>query len=821
MKPLALLRLVAIFAFANPQDQLNEFSVDPSSVDARRASPDGAFNPAASAELRGLDGLFQNGPQHAESEIDRLVENSGQRGAASASVPSAAPAGEQNSQTFQIREGNNDNLFFKNQDVAAHAVVTGRGPKPRLVIGFPAGDSGIGVWFKAPGSNESGEAFRAVGPLREPSRGEVEVSIAASVRELTMESPPVLDSIRAIRDRSQGSYEQRSQIIENALQELNEAPPGVKEALNKRGITAAALQEMLSPRIRVLKDGSIEFTRKSLESEKPYRMVITPHEGTVLERTKDGIVIKSIGPGDPKFSVTASVGFDPLTPFASGELLNSAGQRCVKATGGPLQTSLRNLDFLAFKEKFLAGSWQYQTYFGRDTMMTAQMLAPVLSPQAIEASLSSVLDRVSHSGEVAHEEDLADQADITRLDGFDKARQAGKNWKTALRRLDDLDRPIYDYKMIDGDFLLPLLAQEYSRDVPAEESAAFLGRRSEGAGSYADALDRTCRRVVGLARPYATARARGKQGIDLIKHLISLKPGQAVGDWRDSEDGLGGGRFPSSVNVGLVAAAVRACEGKAAKDRQNDLEKIAQAWDHAQEHFMVRLPADEVRRRLLRFLESGGYSAEERRDLEGVGIEGVTVGDFLQQKATPRAIANGVDFMAVALNLDGTPVEVESSDVGLVLYENSLPPAQSGSLSSILSLPFPIGLSTPVGILAANPALSSRPQDYELFDRKKYHGTVIWNWPMQVAQEGLRRQLSGMSQEDPHRTQLQGTLQQLRQDQKAAGGLGNSELYGIKFAHGTIRPAPYDAATESNPVQLWSNLNLRTECGAFIKGAGE
>lgn len=36
------------------------------------------------------------------------------------------------------------------------------------------------------------------------------------------------------------------------------------------------------------------------------------------------------------------------------------------------------LTFLSYREKYLAGSWRFDTYFGRDTMMSLTLLAPVL-----------------------------------------------------------------------------------------------------------------------------------------------------------------------------------------------------------------------------------------------------------------------------------------------------------------------------------------------------------------------------------------------------------------------------------------------------------
>ena len=40
--------------------------------------------------------------------------------------------------------------------------------------------------------------------------------------------------------------------------------------------------------------------------------------------------------------------------------------------------------------------------------------------------------------------------------------------------------------------------------------------------------------------------------------MIALKPGSDAGQWRDSNDGLGGGRFPYDVNAVFVPAALEA-----------------------------------------------------------------------------------------------------------------------------------------------------------------------------------------------------------------------------------------------------------------------
>src|SRR6185312_6932944 len=91
---------------------------------------------------------------------------------------------------------------------------------------------------------------------------------------------------------------------------------------------------------------------------------------------------------------------------------------------------------------------------------------------------------------------------------------------------------------------------------PGEEarSAAFLaaavGGPLERRGSRGAALVRNLRYVVQGAAAFAQAPG--------VAHLIGLKPGETVGDWRDSGTGLGGGKYPYDVDAVLVPAALDA-----------------------------------------------------------------------------------------------------------------------------------------------------------------------------------------------------------------------------------------------------------------------
>src|ERR1700761_6815664 len=63
---------------------------------------------------------------------------------------------------FQVSEGRNLNLFRQDGPVAAHLVLR-NGDDPRLLAAVPAGNSGVGAWFKP---TAKPVRWRAVSPER-------------------------------------------------------------------------------------------------------------------------------------------------------------------------------------------------------------------------------------------------------------------------------------------------------------------------------------------------------------------------------------------------------------------------------------------------------------------------------------------------------------------------------------------------------------------------------------------------------------------------------------------------------------------------------
>jgi hypothetical protein len=147
---------------------------------------------------------------------------------------------------------------------------------------------------------------------------------------------------------------------------------------------------------------SVTWQRDRLDGKAGYRLAVTVTHGRL---ENDAIVAGA--DGRIALEITALSGDPALTPYTPQTLLTP------QAAADP--AARRALQFLSYHEKFLAGSWRFNTYFGRDTLMSVRLLMPVLSPAAVETGLRSVLTRLSGDGNVAHEEDIGEFAVLDHL----------------------------------------------------------------------------------------------------------------------------------------------------------------------------------------------------------------------------------------------------------------------------------------------------------------------------------------------------------------------------------------------------------------------
>ena len=132
--------------------------------------------------------------------------------------------------------------------------------------------------------------------------------------------------------------------------------------------------------------------------------------------------------------------------------------------------------------------------------------------------------------------------------------------------------------MIDSAFMLAPVARAWLLDDPR-------GRATAPAFLAAKVGDRAAATALLSNIRYVASHADSFAHDPRWRNLIALHPGMDAGEWRDSNDGLGGGRYPYDVNAVLVPAALDAA---AAMARAGLLDRYANATDRA---LLARLPA--------------------------------------------------------------------------------------------------------------------------------------------------------------------------------------------------------------------------------------
>jgi hypothetical protein len=659
---------------------------------------------------------------------------------AAAALPAMGNADLEPRLSFDVTEGPNLNSFLREGPVAAHLLLRS-GQDPRLLVAFPAGNSGVGLWFSHTTQPVRWALQGRPQPLTtkdargRPLYGMTVEAIVSGASDLGLKQA-VLSSVRVLRD----------------YQALGSFPAEVAT----------------SP---MSQDSTITWARDRLDGAAGYRLSIQVTHGALHA---DHVTAES--DGEIALKITALSGEVPLTPLSGDHLLNARAQADVAA---------RNvLTFLSYKEKFLAGSWRFNTYFGRDTLMSVRLLMPVLAPEAVDAGLGAVLSRLSLKGEVAHEEDIGEFAILDHL------RDTGEK----------SDAPTFNYNMIDGSFMLaPVAAQWLLDDTRGRaQAAAFLkrmdGRRESPKALGADLVS-NFRFVLQAAAKFASdPRA---------PNLIALKPKFDAGQWRDSNDGLGGGRFPYDVNAVFVPAALEAAGrffesglldsylDSADRELFSHAKAMSGTWrGKAGSLFDVNVPSGTVRRGITDY-------AASLKIADGAALSSVD--------------DSAVSFPALALTADEQPIPVIHSDVGFeLLFGRPTSAALSVGVTALMR-PFPAGLLTPVGVVVANPVFAV-PAIQGRLTRSAYHGTVVWSWQQAVLAAGLRRQLQRQDLPPPLEERLRSAQTQLWRAIGAAHGMRNSELWTWTFTKGNYEIAPFGAnasdADESNAAQLWSTVYL-------------
>ncbi|PRE79261.1 hypothetical protein [Burkholderia multivorans] len=652
--------------------------------------------------------------------------------------PATAPSN-QAALSFRMDTGGQINAFFRQDKVAAHLLMRSS-TKPRLLVVFPAGNSGTGLWFDDTAQAVNWSLDTPPAALSAPdARGRPLYGIGADVSvdtdTLTIREA-LLSNVRFLRDFNGGAS----------------IPPDI--------VVAPAVQ-----------GGTAQWQRDRIDGAPGYALRITLRDGGSIATASGGKLVLRAAAGSHvlKLHIDALSGETPLSPITHADLLTSSAN--------PDPVSQNVLEFLSFHDKLLAGSWQYDTYFGRDTLISVRMLMPVLEAPAIEAGLSSVLERLSSDGKVAHEEGIGEFALIDN-------RKNG--------RPDDAT-PTYDYKMIDSDYLLAPIAAAWLIDDPRGQAraAAYLAQRGSDGRTNGSRLVANLLHVADTARPFAQQPA--------VANLIHLRPGEIVGNWRDSTDGLGGGVYPYDVNAVLVPAALRAANAFLARgllDPYLDANQRASLANTANEAAVWEQQAPPL-------FEVGVPAAQAAAD----------VAAYAPTAGVPAGTAPSAPLAFYALSLDeqGHPIPVMNSDGGFALLFGTPPEAQLQRIVADAIRPFPTGLVTDVGMLIANPAYAN-PSLWPKFTSSAYHGTVIWSWQQAMWVAGLDRQLARQDLSDTTRALLTQARQTVWQVIANGRDMRTSEMWTWSYANGQYHADAFGTrsadATEANAAQLWSTTYL-------------
>jgi hypothetical protein len=250
---------------------------------------------------------------------------------------------------------------------------------PRLIVAWPAGNSGIATYF-APENGINGtlgihllnsSIGNPLGPIyQENSNGNatVGVSTTLSFNSSAVLSVAILGSIRTIRDFVEGP------------------------SLLRDDIQGAVKYSTI--------DDGVQLTRLWLDNITTTTISITSTSQSI--QLNNETVKFEAG----SYIFNASFDYPQLTQLSAKEVLDPESTNLI--TQQPMQTT--SLSFLSYTTKLTAGAWRFLTYFGRDSMISALLLEPVLSGGkggAIEAVIAGVLERLNMTdGSVCHEETI-------------------------------------------------------------------------------------------------------------------------------------------------------------------------------------------------------------------------------------------------------------------------------------------------------------------------------------------------------------------------------------------------------------------------------
>jgi len=464
-----------------------------------------------------------------------------------------------------------------------------------------------------------------------------------------------------------------------------------------------------------------------------------------------------------------------LHPLTRAEIFNPAFLRFATATRSPrIEREIRGFELLSSREKLMAGLPNYATYFGRDMLMTALLMAPIWSDTMDEHVIAAALAKLNPGGEVSHEEALGGQAIR------ENAARYLKQPDPAILR--DLQAVRENYFMVDDDYQLPVVAARYFANPAVPDS-----RKRQFLAQWRESLIRNLTYVLRQTAPYA----REPVATNLVSFHRDADGWWHPGSWRDSRVGYAGGRFAFDVNVVWVPAALRGIGaidstlralGLPGVPGAGDVSQAAETWRGTARHFEVALAPAQVEARIHAKLAS--LPAGERLYWEQTLIRGGFPGDTLR-------------FLTVSLDSAGQPIPVMSTDPAMWLLLDNLSPERQALVLRPFALPYPVGLFVDgLGPLAANDAYAT-PAVWQMFEHDLYHSPrVVWGREVNVVLSAVARRGSATPLLDAVVNAVE------------KSGFRHAELWSYEITGGALRPVRYGTGSD---VQLWSLTDLAVQ----------
>jgi len=604
-----------------------------------------------------------------------------------------------------------------------------------------------------------------------------------------------------------------------------------------------SLRARLLPRVTVQNGPTwtARIAQLSLDGADSLALEIRVDSRTVAAaRVGDSLSLRARSGDSVTFTVQVSSSAQALTPLSREEIFSSEFLEFLSTrrdSAPVLERQVRGVELLASREKLMAGLPAYATYFGRDMLVSALMMRPIWRSEVSEFVIASVLRKLSPEGQVSHEEALGGQAvreaaaeyaalvdESLRQDRAGSGARADSTMDRARVVLRNHRHVRENYHMIDDEFQFPVLVARWlsDPDVPAARKRAFLRDTSDGGDPRLSGLLRELALIARMTATYAAEQT--------ATNLVSFAPRDSgrwsSASWRDSGAGYANGRFAMDVNaiwvphalesIGTILGALpglgfptdslgRAVAalgpdtplGRYARNPRM-LRDAADAWWQASRHFLIRLDAAEVSRRVGARLAA---LPQQERDYWQTLVQGTA------------ADRDSLSFLALALDGEGRPIGVANSDPATGLFLGGRPMEEPGlARDAILRdvrlflRPYPVGLFIQgVGPVVANDAYATPPV-WSAFERDQYHGPrVAWGREVNLFLLGVAGQITA-TQDSATTRELRDALTRVLAASDASGF--QSELWSYQVRDGRVVPQRYGTGSD---VQLWSTTDLAVQ----------